>query len=262
MPIQRKPKIFQPQKTMPVQLTVLVVGGGIGGLSAALALRRQGHLVTVLESSAWLREAGAAVAVPPNATRALLQLGVDPRVDAHSALLRNSKEYHFTAGDHSTKFGEGGHGRDIPWAARSKALGYQHLFYMAHRVDLHEAIKTKCLSPDGVGVPVKVELSARVVAWDAAGMVQVQQEGGKTKTMQADLIVAADGIHSMAHEAVLGRKVPAEPSGITTIRFMLKTEDLLNDPLTARIMDDGPGCFTFYVDADRKAYLLRYPCHK
>ncbi|EXJ63823.1 hypothetical protein A1O7_00158 [Cladophialophora yegresii CBS 114405] len=241
-----------------IQLNVIVAGGGIAGLTAALALRRQGHAVTVVESSAWLREAGLAVAVPPNATRTLIGLGIDPKQDAKAAALRTSLEYHFLSKDASPRFGENGDSCPLTWAIRAAALHLQDLFFLAHRIDLHAALKDKCLHPAGPDKPVDVLLSSRVVGWDTAGSIKLQDGSD----MHADLIIAADGIHSVAHEAVLGHRVPAIRSGVSTIRFLLKTEDILNDPATAPIMDDGPGCFTFYVNADRSTYLLRYPCHK
>ncbi|KIW73858.1 hypothetical protein PV04_01943 [Phialophora macrospora] len=240
-----------------IQLNVIVAGGGIAGLTAALALRRQGHAVTVVESSAWLREAGLAVTVPPNATRTLIELGVDPKRDAKAATLRTSQEYHFLSKDESPKFGENGDSRPLPWASRAAASNVQGLFSLTHRVDLHNALKDKCISSTGPGKPVEVLLSSRVIGWDPAGSIKLH--GGKE--MHADLIVAADGIHSLAHEPILGHRVPVIPSGVSTIRFLLKTEDILNDPATASVMDDGPGSFTFYVNADRSTYLLRYPCH-
>jgi 2-polyprenyl-6-methoxyphenol hydroxylase-like FAD-dependent oxidoreductase len=238
-----------------VKLNVVVVGGGIGGLTAALALRRQGHTVTVLESSSHLREVGAAVAVPPNATRALIKSGIDLITDAKGTLFRNSLQYHFKP-DEVPKFGESGQGRQLPWSRR--VLEYRHLFYLTYRVDLHNALKNKCLGSEGPGEPVDVRLASRVVAWDSAGSVKLHN-GEK---MSADLIVAADGVHSIAHECILGYMVPAVPSGITATRFVLRTEDILNDPSTAPMMDDGDGCFTFYGSSDNKVYLLRYPCHK
>lgn len=58
-------------------LNVAVIGAGLGGLSAAVALRRQGHHVTVYERHDFAGEVGAAIGITPNGTRILEELGVD-----------------------------------------------------------------------------------------------------------------------------------------------------------------------------------------
>ena len=63
-----------------MQADILVVGGGIGGLTAALALARDGHQVQVLEKAAQFAELGAGLRLAPNATRVLARLGVLGRV--------------------------------------------------------------------------------------------------------------------------------------------------------------------------------------
>ena len=69
---------------------VIVAGGGIGGLTAALALARRGFRVTVLEQAQRLEETGAGIQLSPNATRTLIELGLDgalrPLAVAPSAL--------------------------------------------------------------------------------------------------------------------------------------------------------------------------------
>ncbi|KAJ9608538.1 hypothetical protein H2200_007526 [Cladophialophora chaetospira] len=239
-----------------VQLNVVVVGGGIAGLTAALALRRQRHIVTVVEPSSWLREFGAAVTITPNSSRVLTELGIDLKRDVKAAVFRSAKEYRCTSKDQSFRFGSNGDGRELPWVDRLKAINLLGKFYMAHRVDLHEALKNKCISQDGPGEPVRIVLSSKVVSWHPEGSVKLS-DGTE---IFGDLIVAADGIRSEAHAIILGHKSPATPSGLDNLRFIVKTEDILNDPTTAPLMDDGPGCFAFYVDPVRKRNLLRYAC--
>ena len=60
-------------------LRVTIVGGGLGGLTAATALRRQGHHVQVFEQSRFANEVGAAIHLTPNASGLMHQLGLDPR---------------------------------------------------------------------------------------------------------------------------------------------------------------------------------------
>jgi 2-polyprenyl-6-methoxyphenol hydroxylase-like FAD-dependent oxidoreductase len=60
-------------------LRIIIVGGGIGGLTAAIALRNQGHHVAVYEQSRFANEIGAAIHMTPNAMGALKYIGIDPR---------------------------------------------------------------------------------------------------------------------------------------------------------------------------------------
>ena len=65
--------------TSSTALKVTIVGGGLGGLTAALALRQEGHDVQIFEQSRLADEVGAAIHTTPNATSILERLGVDPR---------------------------------------------------------------------------------------------------------------------------------------------------------------------------------------
>lgn len=60
-------------------LKVIVIGAGIGGLVAAIALRQQGHHVEMYEQSRFNNEIGAAIHITPNAMGALKYIGIDPR---------------------------------------------------------------------------------------------------------------------------------------------------------------------------------------
>jgi 2-polyprenyl-6-methoxyphenol hydroxylase-like FAD-dependent oxidoreductase len=61
-----------------VGLDIIVIGGGLAGLGAAIALRQKGHHVTIYEQSRFANEVGAAIHMTPNATGILGQLGLDP----------------------------------------------------------------------------------------------------------------------------------------------------------------------------------------
>jgi salicylate hydroxylase len=67
---------------------IIICGGGIGGLSAAICLRLKGHPVTVLESSAHFDEIGAGIQVPPNSSRILQAMGLGREVEILGDLAR------------------------------------------------------------------------------------------------------------------------------------------------------------------------------
>jgi salicylate hydroxylase len=62
--------------TTQERFRILVIGGGLGGLGAAICLSRKGHKVVVLESAAQLNEVGAGIQIPPNSTRILDSYGL------------------------------------------------------------------------------------------------------------------------------------------------------------------------------------------
>lgn len=66
---------------MGAQFHILIVGGGIAGLACALFLRRNGHVVTVIEASKQLSEVGAGIQIPPNSMRILDAYGLTPKLE-------------------------------------------------------------------------------------------------------------------------------------------------------------------------------------
>ena len=65
---------------MAASRTIIVAGAGIGGLTASLALARQGFRVIILEKAERLEEVGAGLQLSPNASRVLIDLGLQPRL--------------------------------------------------------------------------------------------------------------------------------------------------------------------------------------
>ena len=65
---------------MAVSRTIFVAGAGIGGLTAALSLAKKGFRAVVLEKAEKLEETGAGLQLSPNASRILVELGIEPRL--------------------------------------------------------------------------------------------------------------------------------------------------------------------------------------
>ncbi|KAL4999804.1 hypothetical protein BDV10DRAFT_200475 [Aspergillus recurvatus] len=216
-------------------MKVIIVGAGIGGLAAGIGLRRKGHDVQIFERSSLLREVGAAINVCPNASQVLALWGFDfkrSRMVTASSHLRASGttlQIHFTATYPEFTPLYGG-----PWL-------------MAHRVDLHSELRRVAVDPDGLGKPVQLVLRAEVVDYDAQGGLITLHDGS---THHADLLVAADGVHSSAICHVVGHPTPAVATGWAVFRWLMPTEELEGDPEISPLLK---GALSVRDDWDRSA---------
>jgi salicylate hydroxylase len=216
---------------MPGDLRVAVVGGGIGGLTLALALGRRGVPVAVYEQAPEFREIGAGVALSANATRHLQRLGLRDALDAVSA---QPSALVFRRWDDGAVIAA--HPMD---ARYREAFGAP--YYGVHRVAL-QRVFAAALAP---GV---VEHGCQCVAVtqdDGAGRARVEFADGRTVT--ADVVVGADGVHSTVRRVVAGQRPPVY-SGTVGYRGLVPLERLpsLPDPTPLQFWV-GPG-----------AHLLHY----
>jgi 3-hydroxybenzoate 6-monooxygenase len=157
----------------------LVVGGGIGGLSAALCLARLGGTVTVLERSAGFAEVGAGIQLAPNATRILRRLGVLEAILPVAVLPRRLVLADAVESRELTSLDL----TDFP--AR-----YGAPYLVLHRNDLLSALVDACAR---AGVRLCTDASVVEVADTAAAAVAVCADG---REFSAEVAVGADGLHS------------------------------------------------------------------
>ncbi|KAH8690474.1 2-polyprenyl-6-methoxyphenol hydroxylase [Talaromyces proteolyticus] len=225
-------------------MKVIIAGGGIAGLATAIGLRRAGHQVKVFERSAFLREVGAAIHVCPNASRVLLDWGLK----AEEARLVSVRRSVVAAANTLKPIVE------TDCSSISRRFGAP--WYLAHRVDLHSALRCLATTKDGLGLPVEIFLRSEVVQYDA-------DEGSITladsSVHYADLVIAADGVHTTAVDHVIGHSVPPVSTGSAAFRFLISTKELLKDPETAPMVTDNDGVFKVLV-ADDSRRLVWYPC--
>ena len=156
--------------TKPRQ-TVAIVGGGIGGLTAALAFARHRAEVFVLEQTPVLKEVGAGLQITPNGLRALEALGLADAIAASSIAADAVVPKDAMSGRDVTRF-------DLS----SQSPRYRFF---------HRATLQGILADAAVAAGVEVRLGVKVEGVDDAGVLQTS-EG----QVQADVIVGADGIHS------------------------------------------------------------------
>ena len=222
------------------QLRVAIVGGGIGGLVLALALRERGIGCELYEQADELREIGAAVALSANGTRELRRLGLGEQVEAVSVVPSALVIRHGITGEVIA---------DHPMAERYEAT-FGAPYYGVHRVALLQALADR-LDAEGVN------LARRCVgvAEDASGAELRFADGS---TAAADLVVGADGVHSVIRPHVVG-EVRGRYSGTVGYRGLVPVEQMpsLPDPTPLQFWA-GPGrhLLHYAIDGGRTVNFL------
>jgi len=223
-------------------LHILITGAGIGGLTAALALRQQGHDVAIFEASRLAQETGAAIHLASNANGLLRRMGL--MVEEIGAV-ECTGVCEYLPHNNAVKYQ-----MDTSKAAKM----WQHPWHLVHRAHLHTALKGMATGAAGKGPPAKLHVASRVQQVDA-GTASLTLEDGST--VQGDLIIGADGVHSRARSCIPGGDKHPFDSGKSAFRFMIPTEDLKADPRTADPVSKL-GYLTMWIAEDRR--LVMYPC--
>ena len=173
---------------------VLIAGAGIGGLSSALALAKQGIKVTVCEQTSNLGEVGAGLQISPNALKVLFKLGLESRLRPFVFVPQHATIRDFITGDYYLKVPLG------EQAASRYSAPYWHL----HRADLHNVLVHACLE---AGVELVLNATVTRYAKDTElNQVNVTLDDGRT--LSADLLIGSDGVHSKIREQMLGSERP------------------------------------------------------
>jgi 6-hydroxynicotinate 3-monooxygenase len=171
-------------------LSVAVIGAGIGGLTAAAALRRAGLDVEVFEQAKQFTRLGAGIQQTPNAVMVLRALGLEERL---RTLGYQPSVMHYRDAVSGEILWEKAQGRKA-----EEQFGAPHL--LLHRGDLHEALAS--LVP-----PELVHLDRKLSSFEQnENGVRMQFEDGSTAS--ADMMIAADGVHSLVRETLFGPEKP------------------------------------------------------
>lgn len=198
-------------------MAVLISGGGIGGLAAAIALSQRGFEVDVLEQQQEPRELGAGITIWANGARVLTALGLDPLLEPFKSLVPGSR------------LRSGRSGRIIVRGALGDAYAAFHgaRMYGLHRGDLRSALMTVAKGSPGV----RMHLGQRVASVKQLdGHIAVETARGMRASGEA--LIGADGIHSVVRSAVAGPDAPRF-SGEVVWRALVRRERLCGDAAEA-----------------------------
>ncbi len=172
---------------------VIVVGGGIGGLTAALALLKRGVDVDLYEQSDALKEVGAGIQLGSNGTRVLYALGLEEALAKVQVIPERRELRHWSTGETWNWFelGEVSAGR----------YGTPHLMF--HRGDLH-GVLTEAVKRERPGAIVLNKRCIGVEQSPDAASVSFEDGTGAS----APMIIGADGIHSNIRKCLFGASKP------------------------------------------------------
>ncbi|KAF3014378.1 hypothetical protein E8E14_001231 [Neopestalotiopsis sp. 37M] len=219
--------------------SIIIVGGGIGGLATAIALRAPNRKIIILERSRMLRETGALISLQPNATKIVSTWGIDTFLAPCKPMVDKA----FRLFDISGKLVN-------EVKLNTSMFGADRIVY--HRQDLHSALLSAATSPELSGLPVEVRTGTKVVSCDPEEGVVTIETG---ENLKADVIVGADGIHSVIRTAVLGDEQDAIPTGISAYRMLLPADLLKGIDIPRDILDPADPVTTMVVGHDRRVIM-------
>ena len=212
--------------------SVLIVGGGIGGMAAALSLSRLGLAVTVLEQASTLGEIGAGIQLAPNAFAALDALGVGERTRAKAVFTERLVMMDAVDASEVGTF-------VVDAAFRQR---FSNPYAVIHRADIHGAI----LDAVRTSPLITFVTSSQVmdVAEDDAGVTVTDAAG---RSFRAEVLIGCDGVKSVIRERIVGDKVRV--SGHVVYRAVVPAADMPADlRWNAPVVWAGPNC-----------HLVHYP---
>lgn len=179
--------VQQPAKR---RLRIAIIGAGIGGLAAALALRQRGFEVALFERVTEVQEIGAGLQIGPNGVRVLRALGLGDELRRNAIEPTNMVSLKWD--DAGLRF------REPMKGFYAEKFGAPYM--TAHRADLHNMLRA-------AAADVPLRLGADCIGADTTGGVAVARFAGGS-AVEADIVVAADGIRSAIRAQHFGAGAP------------------------------------------------------
>ncbi|OLF51311.1 FAD-dependent monooxygenase [Pseudomonas chlororaphis] len=192
-------------------LNIAIAGAGIGGLTAAIALHRAGHRVTVFEQSKAFLRVGADINLTPNAVRALDGLGIGAAVRIPAARPTHRISRMWDSGAQTSCL-------EMADAAERQ--------YGAPQLTIHRADLLAALAEVFPLEQVRFAKRAERVAQDDDGIELHFKDGSRHR---CDVLIGADGIHSVVRSALFGEEHPRF-TGVVAYRAVVPAERVAQVP--------------------------------
>jgi len=217
-----------------------IVGGGLAGLAAAHALTRSGIKAEVFEAAPALGEVGAAVNVAPNATRALVAIGLGDKI----AAVANSSPGIYTRNMQTGEFLEFND-------RRKNSARFGAPYYTFHRADLLDALAS--------GLDRRlIHLDHRLVGVEEKSDCVVLAFANGAKA-EAEFVIGADGVRSVIRHALYGNDNPTY-TGQMVWRALLNGNDVPREVLepTGHVQWVGPGrhLLAYYIRGEKLVNIV------
>ncbi|WP_149831210.1 FAD-dependent oxidoreductase [Streptomyces tailanensis] len=220
---------------------IVVIGGGIGGLAAALSISRQGHRVMVVERADRFAEIGAGIQIAPNGIYALERLGLGEAVRASAVLMDELRFMDGVTGEHVVS---------MPLTEEYRRR-FRNPYAVVHRAELHSLLLNECAASD----MIRLRVSGTAVGYDSSrDSVTVMLDNGVRIT--GDAVIGADGINSAIRRQLVGDGEP-RVSGITIYRAIVRMERVPSELRSTKAVTwwAGPGCHFVHYPIARGSYL-------
>ncbi|KAK1675201.1 hypothetical protein BDP55DRAFT_160030 [Colletotrichum godetiae] len=194
-------------------MRVLIIGAGLGGLACAIACRREGFEVVVLERANRLVPIGAGLQLPPNGTRIARQLGYLDKI-LQCGVVIDGMEF--------CRYADGKHLHTL--SAKDAQARYGDLWMVVHRADLHYVLWQTCKE---IGVDLCLDMDVERI--DFEEKVVYLEDGDD---IGGDVIIGADGLWSICRDQLLGSPSPPVETGDLAYRATFPFDYLkaLKDP--------------------------------
>jgi salicylate hydroxylase len=216
--------------------TIVIAGAGIGGLTAALALAQRGFRAVILEKAERLEEAGAGLQLSPNASRVLINLGLEPRL----------KTVAITPDAISIMSAQGG--GEIARLPLGEAATFRAgaPYWIVHRADLQSALLAQVR--DNSDIELRLGSQFEDAATHAKGIAVGQRRGMSRQQETALALIGADGVWSQVRHQLFPQIQP-QFSGLIAWRGTIEARQLPRELAPRRVqLWMGPN-----------AHLVAYP---